>query len=695
MTNVCNGGGRPALLLEFSRPPAEDRMPPDPADARADDAPEGRLKRYEALQAALDLIDRGFTLMDRELRLVACNQAFLRLLDFPPELGRAGTPFEAFIRYNAERGDYGAGDPGQQVQERMARARLFEPHEFERVRPNGQVLHVRGTPVPGIGFITLYSDVTEQRRAERQIREHAAELERRVAERTQELRLSEAQMRLITDSIPALIAYFDRRKAYRYINRGYVEWFGLDPARLESISAREYLGDATYEAIRPNVARAFDGEPVTFEYEAHCVDGRVRTARTTLIPERAADGEVIGCFELTFDVSELRRAQERLAQGQKMEALGQLTGGLAHDFNNMLTVILGNLGALRDRGRDRGRDCGGERGLGDEDAAEFLEPALAAARRGAELIRSLLGFARRQPLQAQAADVAALAGTVGLLLRRSLPQTVSIEIDAADAPRAWVDPSRLQDALINLVLNARDAQARRVVVRAAATTLTAERAAELQAAPGRYLRLDVHDDGHGMDAATRSRVFEPFFTTKRPGAGTGLGLAMVYGFVRQSGGAIELASQPGRSTTVSMWLPVAGGDTPAAPADDAEPLAAPAGRHALALLVEDDAAVRKVVRRSLVELGFAVVEAASGAEAMQILDHTPGIALLLSDIVMPGEVDGRALARHARARHVPRVALMSGYAPGEASAGDAGVPLLAKPFTQRQLADFLQHEARG
>ncbi|HQR55102.1 MAG TPA: PAS-domain containing protein, partial [Burkholderiaceae bacterium] len=361
-------------------------MPTLPAMSTPPSAIEDPLKRYESLQAALDLIDQGFTLIDNDLRLLAWNESFLRLLDFPAALAAIGAPFEGFIRFNAERGEYGPGDADGQVTERMAAARRFEPHEFERTRPDGRVLRVRGVPVPGIGFITLYSDITEQKRAERQALEHAAELERRVAERTSELRLSEAQMRLITDNIPALIAYVDRTRAYRYINRGYQLWFGLDPQRLDAVSARSYLGDATYESIRPNVARAFAGEPVTYEYEARCVDGRVRTARTTLIPERADDGTVIGCFELTFDVSELRRAQQQLAQAEKMEALGQLTGGIAHDFNNMLTVIIGNLGALSD-------------GLAEGEAmGEFVAPALAAARRGAELIRALLGFARRQPL---------------------------------------------------------------------------------------------------------------------------------------------------------------------------------------------------------------------------------------------------------------------------------------------------------
>jgi len=643
---------------------------------------EDPLKRYRSLQAALDLIDQGFTLIDNDLGLLAWNRSFLRLLDFPDTLAFPGAPFEGFIRYNADRGEYGPGDAAAQVAERVEAARRFESHEFERVRPDGTVLKVRGVPVPGIGFITLYSDITAQKRAERQILEHAAELERRVAERTSELRLSEAQMRLITDSIPALIAYFDHRKAYRYINRGYQDWFGLDPRRLDRVSAREFLGDTTYEAIRPNVTRAFAGEAVTYEYEARCVDGRVRTARTTLIPEKSADGAVVGCFELTFDVSELRRTQQRLAQAEKMEALGQLTGGIAHDFNNMLTVIIGNLGALRER-------------MGDgEQAADFVDPTLAAARRGVDLIRALLGFARRQPLNAGAADIAPLAGTVVKLLRRSMPEGLKLEVDAGEKPlRAWVDASQLQDALVNMILNARDAKASRVTVRTAPAVLTPERAEELQATPGPCVRIDVADDGQGMDAATRARVFEPFFTTKRHGAGTGLGMSMVYGFVRQSGGAIDIDSALGRGTVVSLWLPVAAGAERA----DIEVEAAGAERVAgrsLALLVEDDPDVRKVVRRSLIDLGFAVVEAENGTEAMTILDHTPQIDLLLSDVVMPGPVDGREVARHALARRVPRVALMSGYAPGEIGNGPEGVPMLAKPFTQRQLADLVRHPAR-
>ncbi len=639
-------------------------------------------RRYESLRAALDLIDQGLTLIDDDLHFVAWNKTFLRLLDFPPEMGYVGAPFESFIRYNAERGDYGSGDPQRYVDERMRDARTFLPHEFERTRPDGTVLHVSGVPVPGHGFVTLYSDITAQKNAERQIREHNALLETRVADRTSELRRSEAQMRLITDSIPALIAYFDRNRVYRYINRGYHDWFGLDLSRPSAASAKEYLGHRTYAGIRHHVDHAMAGQAVSFEYEIKISGGRRIIARTTLIPEIRADGGVAGCFELTFDITEQRRAQEMLVQAQKMEALGQLTGGLAHDFNNILTVILGNLSALS---AARGNDAA---------VAEFVDPAVDAARRGAELIKALLSFARTQPLEAQAIDIAPLIAAVGRLVRRSLPDTLQLHIGTDAAPLwAWIDADQLQNALLNLILNARDATLAkgRIGVHASARVLGDVPAAELQTEPGRYVCIEVSDDGSGMDAPTLARAFEPFFTTKRAEQGTGLGLAMVYGFIKQSGGAIDIRSAVGEGTTVSLWLPAT--DL----VDDLVPPMGPGNAIArvdrgLALLVDDDPQVREVVRRWLVELGFGVIEAENGSEAMQMLDQTPCIALLLTDVVMPGDVDGRVLAAHALARRdVPRVVLMSGYAPDLDPVSN--VPLLAKPFTKLQLAALFDKAA--
>ncbi len=637
--------------------------------------------RLQTLQAALDFVDQGFTLYGLDLRLIAWNKSFLRLLDFPPEMAYVGAPFTSFIRYNAQRGDYGPGDVQAMVDERVRAAREFTPHEFERTRPNGCVLSIRGVPVPGHGFVTLYSDVSADKAAQRQIREHNTQRESRVAERTAELRLSEAKLRLITDSIPALIAYFDERRVYRYLNRAYQSWYGLDPNNPRAASAREYLGAATYAGIRPMVLRAMAGEAVTFEYEVAVISGNTVIARTTLIPEITADGSVAGCFELTFDVTDQKRTQEMLVQAQKMEALGQLTGGLAHDFNNILTVVIGNLNALSDARP------------GDATVAEFVEPAVDAARRGAELIKALLSFSRQQPLEAQAVDVAPLIASIGRLVRRSLPESLQLEIDAGGEPLwTWIDSHQLQNALLNLILNARDAtQAQgKICLRACAQMLDAVAAAAHQVEAGRYVRIDVIDNGSGMDAKTLARVFEPFFTTKKSGLGTGLGMAMVYGFVKQSDGAIDISSQVGQGTTVTLWLPASELSSDFAPPALERPGSATPGSQGLALLVEDDPDVRKVARRFLLELGYTVVEAENGVEAKQILEQTPGIALLLSDVVMPGGVDGRELAAFARERcGVPRVVLMSGHAPELERPID--MPILPKPFTRPQLAALIEN----
>ncbi len=212
--------------------------------------PTETIARHESLQAALDLIEQGLTLFDSDLRMVAWNRPFLRLLGFPVHMGLVGAPFESFIRYNALRGEYGQGDAERQIAERVEAARSFTPHDFERTCADGTVLRVRGVPVPGHGFVTLYSDITAQKAIEQKIQLHAASLETRVAERTGELRRREAQMRLITDSIPALIAYVDAGRTYRFINKGYQSWFGLDPAHPERVSAKDFLGAQTWSGIR-------------------------------------------------------------------------------------------------------------------------------------------------------------------------------------------------------------------------------------------------------------------------------------------------------------------------------------------------------------------------------------------------------------------------------------------------------------
>ncbi|HRH75411.1 MAG TPA: PAS-domain containing protein, partial [Zoogloea sp.] len=425
-------------------------------------------RRYqEMLGAGLDLLDQGVTVFDADLRMVAWNTAFLRLLDFPEGLARPGVSFEAFIRFNAERGDYGPGDPAQQVAERVARAKSFEPHVTERIRPNGRILSIRGFPLPHQGFITVYTDVTDQRHAAEQIARHQAELEEHIESRTealtraneeltaaiesnkaitQALRRSEQRLREITDAIPAAVAYFDREWAYRYANKGYAEWFGWSADQVEGRKIQDVVGQEVFEVVQPYVARALAGERVTYEYQLTGRDGNPARARSTLVPDIAPDGTVLGGYVHSVDVTEQRRTQAALAQAQKMEAIGQLTGGLAHDFNNMLTVVIGNLVALKENHPD------------DPLTENFVEPAMHAANRGAELIRRLLGFARRQPLEPKPVEVNELILGMSKLIRRSLPSTIAVSTASREPCLvAMVDAHQLENALLNLALNARDA----------------------------------------------------------------------------------------------------------------------------------------------------------------------------------------------------------------------------------------------
>ena len=654
--------------------------------------------RHEMLQAGLDLLDQGITVFDADLRLVAWNQTFLRLLDFPEELARVGAPFASFIRHNAERGEYGPGDPDLQVAERLAAAATFEPHTSERRRPNGRVLLLRGEPLPHKGFVTLYSDITEQRYIEGLTEHQNIQLEERVRRRTAQLenananltranaentritaalQRSEERLRLINDTVPILIGYVDKNEVYQYANKGYSDWYGHPEGAVTGRAVIDVIGPHVYAQVRDSVRKALSGQQVTYEYQMER-QGTTVHARSTLVPEITADGDTLGFFVFSHDITEQKRMQAALVQAQKMEAIGQLTGGLAHDFNNLLTVVIGNLAALQDHRPD------------DAEIQEFVEPALQSARRGVQLIKRLLTFSRQQPLEPQAVDIAKLIGDLARLIRRSLPESVSVSTDLAGASvHALVDPGQLESALLNFALNARDAMPDGGQLHIAARPVELQaNAAAFDVPAGRYAMIEVTDNGSGMDAATLARVFEPFFTTKRFGLGSGLGLAMVYGFVKQSGGGISIQSQPGQGTTVLMVLPLTTPERDEAAAADDLPLS-----HGgeLVLLVEDEPNVRRVVRQQLIDLGHPVIEAEDGAQALAMIEQIPDIAIVVSDVIMPGGVSGWQLAEQVRAGYPQmRFVLMSGYTDESAGAGERELPVLAKPFARQDLARALQ-----
>lgn len=661
------------------------------------------LERFMMLQAGLDLLDQGLTVFDADLRLVAWNAPFLRLLGFPAELAFVGATFDSFIRHNAEHGEYGPGDVDLQVSERVARAATFAPHTTERVRPNGRVLRLRGEPLPHKGFITLYTDITEQRSNETLIRQHNVQLESRVRLRTAELEnanaklsrasdensriaaalgRSEARLRLINDNMPFLIGYVDKDEKYQYVNKGYSAWFGMPLEDVVGSYLPDVVGAEVYSQVKGYIHQALAGKQLTYEYQMARGDQTV-FARSTLVPERAPDNQILGFFTFSQDITQQKQMQAALVQAQKMESLGQLTGGLAHDFNNLLTVIIGTLAALQEHPPDAA------------EVRQVVEPALQSARRGAQLIKRLLTFTRQHPLEPVSVDIGRMIGDVTRLTRCSLPDAISVSTSFPDAPiHCMVDPAQLESTLINFIMNARDAmpEGGRLEISAEAVELAAD-SVIFGVAAGAYAMINVVDDGCGMDAATLARAYEPFFTTKRFGQGSGLGLSMAYGLVTQSGGGICLQSEPGQGTTVRLVLPLSRQEP--APASARAPIpSAHAGE--LVLLVEDDPDVRRVVRQQLIDLGYPVIEAENGTQALDMVAHIDDIAIVLCDVVMPGDIDGRRLCAQVMASHpAMRVLLMSGFNDGADKASPGDPMLLAKPFLRQDLADALLLADKG
>jgi PAS domain S-box-containing protein len=409
-------------------------------------------------------------------------------------------------------------------------------------------------------------------------------------------------------------------------------------------------------------------------------DGQARILQIRRRAMRTVAGRVTKIVGTIQDVTELKRLEEQFRQAQKMEAVGQLAGGVAHDFNNLLTVING-MSELAFHQMRR-----------DDPSRELIAEVLKAGERAAALTRQLLAYSRKQVLQPQILDVNVLLGELSKMLLRLIGENIGLrlEVDAA-LGRVKVDPGQFEQAVINLAVNARDAMP-------GGGRLTIEtRNAELNesyveqhpdAKPGRYVLVAVSDTGHGMDAATRARIFEPFFTTKGPGRGTGLGLAMVYGFVKQSGGHIDAESDVGRGTTFKVYLPRTDETVPFGRSSQ-DLVMLPAGAETI-LLVEDQDAVRNFARHVLLAEGYTVLEARDGEEASRVAQQCQGpIHLLVTDVVMP-RMSGPHLAELlAQDRPELRVLFVSGHADeavARCGVPEAGGAFLQKPFNPIQLA---------
>ena len=528
-------------------------------------------------------------------------------------------------------------------------------------------------------FIGVIYDITQSKAGEAELRELARTLEQKVEERTRE-------RDRIWNRARDLFFVMSRDRTYLSVNPAWNKVLGYEAAELVGRSNGSLMHPDDAAAVSERVEQLMRGVPIEdMDARLRAADGSYRCINWNVIPE----GDLF--YGMGRDVTERKLLEDQLRQSQKMEAVGQLTGGLAHDFNNMLTGVIGGV-ELAQRRLAQGRM---------EDAAEFMDAARAAASRAASLTHRLLAFSRRQTLDPQVVDINELLASLESLLERTLGEQVDLKFAfAADAWPVRSDPNQLESAILNLAINARDAMpgGGKLTIESANVVLDRAhgRGAD-QVPPGDYVAVCVSDSGVGMPAEVLAKAFDPFFTTKPIGQGTGLGLSMVYGFMRQSGGYVDIYSEPAVGTTVKLFFPRLTKEI-RAPAVPVRRSLIPTGAGEKVLLVEDDPQVRLLVQKVLEDLGYTALEAVDSQTALPIIQSDADINLLITDVGLPG-VNGRQLADMARERRpdLP-VLFITGYAAGageRASFLGPGMRMISKPFPIDNLARTLREMMAG
>ncbi len=490
----------------------------------------------------------------------------------------------------------------------------------------------------------------------------------------------------VIDATPDAIFVKDLEGKYVLVNQAAARFVGRTPEEAVGLRDHElYTEETAKRFIEDDKAVLAAGEPMSFEGVATSHAG-TQAYLVTKGVYRDKNGKILGIYGISHDITELRAAQDTLEQtrqalfrSQKMEAVGQLTGGIAHDFNNILMVILGNLELLRMRLPHV-----------DDASTELIDETLRATRHGQDLTGDLLAFSRRRQLNPQPVAINALVDNIVRLLTRTLGASVKITTATSrDAGVALVDPSALEAAILNVALNARDAMpgGGTLTIRTSKIAITQAPRTDDDLPIGQYGLLAIQDTGTGMPADVAQRVFEPFFTTKTGGGGSGLGLSMVYGFAKQSGGAVTITSEAGRGTTVTLYLPLTK-SRPVETSTPSLPVSPPIISHTI-LVVEDEASVRNTVRRQLETLGHKVLVAGTADAALPILSGPEAPDVLLTDVVLGAGKNGIDLADAARvSRPGLPVIFMSGFTEipeAQKRINESGAPFLTKPASLSQL----------
>ena len=622
------------------------------------------------LQDAIDSVADGFVICDAGGRQVVCNEGYRRLYryqtDFP---WAAGHTREDILRQGLANGRYpDAIGHDQAWYEGWLRRNLNVPSSMELPLADGRWLLVTEQRMRSGGIAALLVDITTLKQAQAALRDSEAGLER-----AQEIaKIGSWELNVATGEI----VWSKQLYRMRGLPLTFKPTLANMTPRLHPTEAQRMLDWFA------DLAAGRQREPI--EFRAMLPNGEERVAINEGRPVVDPDGVIRHVVGTAQDISERRLIERTLAQSQKMDALGQLTGGMAHDFNNMLGVIIGNLDLVKPL-------------LGaDALASDLCAEARDGAVRCADLIRRLLAFARRQALHSEQTDVNALISDVCRLLGRTLGEhiTLTLEFDATLRP-VKVDPAQLEAALINLATNARDAMPKggQLTFATHNATLDAVYASQhADVAAGDYALIEISDTGTGIPPDIITRIFDPFFTTKASGKGTGLGLSMTFGFVKQSGGHLSVYSELGRGTTFRLYLPRSDSDEAAAviaPGSDVI-----VGGDETILVVEDNAQLRRTAERQLTELGYQVRLADGAQPALTLLSGTDAVDLLFTDIVMPGTLDGLDLTYQAmRLRPGLKVLLTSGFPGGRGAdqrMADSPYRLLGKPYSLMELAQTVR-----
>ncbi|MGH1576034.1 PAS-domain containing protein [Planktotalea sp.] len=622
-----------------------------------------RTDTHDAMIAAgLNFIQQAMSIFDSELRLVLINRPMQQMFNLPNALVEPGVSFESVIRYLAEGGEYGVVDDIEDfAKTRVNLALNFEAHYMERTRANGRVISVEGAPLPEGGWVTVYTDITEIKSQEALLRARSEVLSEQVLARSEELSSTnralassnaaleeakhqltkmEERTRLTTQMMPAHIAHIDLNERYTFSNRRLQDVMPGSTDEIVGLTTTQALGAPTQAIIGPHIQRAFDGLPSVFEFTHEPSSRRIRVALTPDVDAKT----VQGVYVLSMDITEETQTRVALQQTRRREMAAQLTSGLAHDFSNLLTIILGMQSKL-----ERMQNLPSE-------ADPLITATLSAARRGGGLLHRIADMTGPRNFRPAPIRLSAFLSELQIMASPTIGQDHLLKIEQETEDGTFnIDAGMLQDSLLNLILNARDA-----TPPGGQITLSA------RALQDTWLELEVADTGTGFTEKALKNATQPFFTTKG-GEGSGLGLAMVYDMTKLAGGDVRLFNDGGAHVVLRL---------PLRPADAQLP-------PGLVLLVEDSEDLRMSIRDMLVAQGHLVLEATSVHEAEMLLKTVSDIAYVLSDIQLSGARTGLDLAQLT---DLPTTLMTSLPAsdPRHQSAARSGA-FLHKPFAEDAL----------